>query len=101
MKSFIFEKIGEALMQTLSLNQDFQFEEHLKLKDDLGLDSMSSLTFLMALEDTIEGFEVDPDTLEMEHLETMDTIAEYVLQQVKRFGYIPEENSIYDAAKVA
>ncbi len=57
-----------------------------KLKDDLGLDSMSSLTFLMALEDNIDGFVVNPDNLEVEHLTTVETIANYVNQQLVNAG---------------
>ena len=55
-----------------------------KLKDDLGLDSMTSLTFLMALEDMIEGFIVDPETLEVNDLESIETITSYVERQLAR-----------------
>ncbi|WP_395375195.1 acyl carrier protein [Marinicella sp. W31] len=52
------------------------------LKDDLGIDSMTSLTFLMALEDEIDGFAVDVDTLEAEYFESIGTICDYVSLQV-------------------
>jgi len=54
------------------------------LKEDLGIDSMTSLVFLMALEDTIPGFVVDADTLEADHFRTIGTICEYVFAQLER-----------------
>lgn len=57
------------------------------LKDELSIDSMTSLTFLMALEDAIENFVVDADTLEAEHFDTIGTICEYVFLQL---GLEPE-----------
>ena len=52
------------------------------LRDDLGIDSMTSLTFLMALEDSIDHFTVDADTLEADHFRTIGTICDYVESQV-------------------
>jgi acyl carrier protein len=52
------------------------------LRDDLGIDSMTSLTFLMALEDSIEHFTVDAETLEADHFRTIGTICDYVESQV-------------------
>ena len=56
--------------------------EHTSLRDDLGVDSMTSLTFLMALEDNMVGFIVDADTLEPDDFRTIGTISDYVMQQV-------------------
>ena len=56
--------------------------EHSTLRDDLGVDSMTALTFLMALEDSIPGFIVDADTLEPEHFRTIGSISDYVIQQL-------------------
>jgi acyl carrier protein len=52
------------------------------LRDDLGIDSMTSLTFLMALEDSIDDFAVDAETLEADHFRTIGTICDYVESQV-------------------
>jgi acyl carrier protein len=54
------------------------------LREDLGIDSMTSLTFLMALEDRIPGFVVDPATLEVEHFRTIGSICSYVRDQLAR-----------------
>jgi acyl carrier protein len=54
------------------------------LKEELGIDSMTSLTFLMALEDNIEGFVVDANTLEAEHFQTIGSICGYVISQLER-----------------
>lgn len=55
-----------------------------QLRDELGIDSMTSLTFLMALEDQIPGFVVDAATLEAEHFETIGSICRYVEEQLTR-----------------
>lgn len=88
MKS-ITESVKQALIETLNLDSNHGIENHSKLKEDLGLDSMSSLTFLMKLEESIENFTVDADTLEMDDLKTVETISDYVLSQIKLDG---EEN---------
>lgn len=52
------------------------------LRDDLGLDSMSTLTFLMALEDSIEGFLIDANTLEATDVETIGSVVRYIERQL-------------------
>jgi acyl carrier protein len=52
-----------------------------RLREELGIDSMTSLTFLMALEDEIPGFTVDAGTLEAEHFQTIGSICGYVRLQ--------------------
>lgn len=64
--------------EVLDLGADTQ------LRSDLGVDSMTSLTFLMALEDEIPGFVVDASTLEAEHFETIASICRYVELQLAR-----------------
>ena len=54
------------------------------LREELGIDSMTSLVFLMALEDNVEGFVVNADTLEAEHFESIGTICDYVVDQLER-----------------
>ncbi|WP_433493519.1 acyl carrier protein [Micromonospora sp. CA-248089] len=53
-----------------------------QLREDLGIDSMTSLTFLMALEDAVDGFFVDATTLEADHFQTIGSIYEYVRTQL-------------------
>ncbi len=81
MRDEVVLKIKEALRKTLNLSPIETINPTTQLKDDLGLDSMSSLTFLLALEDSISGFRVDPDTLEMEDLSTLDSITDYVFEE--------------------
>lgn len=72
----------QALAKTLKISDSSAIKTSDKLKDDLGLDSMSSLTFLMELEDLVAGFNVDPDTLDGESLATVSSIAHYVERQI-------------------
>lgn len=82
MNKILMEKIRKALIATLNLDEAHEILMSSKLKDDLGLDSMSSLTFLMMLEDGIEGFEVDPETLNGADLETVESILAYIETRV-------------------
>jgi hypothetical protein len=43
---------------------------------------MTSLSFLMALEDNIKGFIVNADTLDVEHLTSVESITSYVMQSL-------------------
>lgn len=53
------------------------------LKNDLGIDSLSSMFFLTYLEDNIPGFEVNANTIEAKHFNTLQTIHDYVLSEMK------------------
>lgn len=53
------------------------------LKNDLGIDSLSSMFFLTYLEDNIPGFEVNADTIEAKHFNTLQTIYDYVISEKK------------------
>ncbi|NJQ08187.1 acyl carrier protein [Streptomyces lonarensis] len=50
-----------------------------RLFDELHLDSTSVLSLLMALEDSLD-LEVDPESLEQHHLETVGSLAGYVAE---------------------
>lgn len=83
MNTQINSKIESALREILKLDSSFKITDESKLKDDLGLDSMSLLTFLMQLEEMIDGFVVDPENLELSDLETVGTVTGYIDKQVK------------------
>ena len=74
--------VKNALASALSFSNIESINISSHLKNDLQLDSMSSLMFLMKLEETIDGFYVDPETLEMRDLETVSTIVKYIDMQL-------------------
>lgn len=78
--------VKKALVSALNYADFDEISSDSHLKNDLQLDSMSSLMFLMKLEETIEGFYVDPETLEMQDLETVKTIVNYVDLQLSSKG---------------
>ena len=82
--SIMFDKVRSILASTLNTIPMEEIRMNSQLKDDLGLDSMTSLTFLMALEDSIEGFVVDPDTLDVKDLVDVESISQYVESQLER-----------------
>ncbi|SEB49579.1 acyl carrier protein [Tenacibaculum sp. MAR_2009_124] len=77
--SDILNIIKDGLMDSIpNLNYDaIKLNSH--LKNDLGIDSLSSMFFLTYLEDNIQGFEVNPDTIEARHFNTLQTIYDYVM----------------------
>lgn len=89
MKQDISQLIKNVLIEVLKLDKDIPISGETKLKDNLGLDSMSSLTFLVTLEENIKGFIVDPDSLQMSDLETLDSISQYVLKEINNALSIP------------
>lgn len=74
--------VKEALASTLQIHDYTQIQSNQNLKRDLRLDSMSSLMFLMRLEENIDGFFVDPETLKNSDLETVDSVIQYVDMQL-------------------
>ena len=80
----ISTKIIAVIIDILKPPAEQMLSEDTLLADDLGLDSMSTLAFLMALEDAIEGFRIDPDTLEAKHFVSIKTISEYVLVRLEQ-----------------
>lgn len=78
----IESQVKNALASTLNFSDISKIEANHRLRQDLHLDSMSSLMFLMKLEENIEGFLVDPETLQMSDLETFSSVVRYVNMQV-------------------
>ena len=72
----IIEHVRTALSSVLNQDTDIT-DEHLRLFDDLGLDSTSVLELLMALEDTID-FAIDPDELSPDVFRTVQSLIDYV-----------------------
>ncbi len=84
MQSCMIDKIQMALSKALNGKIFNDLTPQTKLREDIGLDSITSLTFLIALEETIDGFIVDPDTLDMQDLECIQTINQYIERQLVR-----------------
>ena len=84
MNEKILAAIKTSLFETLSLPEGTSLGLDSKLKSDLGLDSMSTLSFLMSLEENLDGFIVDPDTLNAEHLETIGSVVDYISSEISK-----------------
>lgn len=82
-----FERIVKTVKHVLAqkINSETIREMPLStsLVDDLGLDSMSILTFLVTLEETIPDFSIDANTLEAGHVNSIGSICEYVQGSLK------------------
>ena len=74
--------VKTALAETLNCVDSAFIQPHLHLRNDLHLDPMETLMFLIKLEELIDGFYVDPDTFRMNDLDTVSSITRYVNRQL-------------------
>ena len=79
----ILDTIKNGLIDSIPNITKDQIVMDAHLKNDLGIDSLSSMFFLTFLEDNIQGFEVNADTIEAKHFNTLKSIFEYVLNEMK------------------
>jgi len=87
MKINLIDVVIAALKKTLNISEQRTFLPDTRLKEDLGLDSMTSLTFLLTLEEMLDGFVVDPEKLDMRDLDSIKTIAVYVQRELEGSAY--------------
>ena len=74
------EIIKKTLGDVLSINNTAWVNGETRLFEDLNLDSTASLELIVALEDEIPGLTVDPETLEISHFQTVNSLVNYVKQ---------------------
>jgi len=79
----ILDTIKDGLLDSIPNITKEQIKLDSHLKNDLGIDSLSSMFFLTYLEDNINGFVVNADTIEARHFNTLQTIFEYTLSEMK------------------
>jgi|GEM_PF-493458 len=82
MSDTIISTINQGLREILELPAEQQIPADAHLKNDLGIDSISSMDLLMYLEDNIDGFTVKADTLEARHFNTPNTMSEYIVGEL-------------------
>jgi len=70
----MYDKVVEIIARQLQIDTDI-IDEHTKIMDDLGADSLDVVEMLMAMEETF-GFSI-PDE-DIEELVTVSDIVEYV-----------------------
>ena len=90
MRSSIIEAIKNGLVDSITNLDINSISEVSHLKNDLGLDSLSSMFFLTYLEDNIPGFRVNTDTIEARHFNTVETICNYVLSELQQDTKVAE-----------
>ncbi|WP_349010512.1 acyl carrier protein [Photorhabdus bodei] len=81
-KSEIFFIIKNILTKELNVGSLNDMNESTSLRDELGLDSMTTLTFLMSLEDNVPNFMIDANTLEASHVQSIGSVCDYVLERL-------------------
>jgi len=89
-KKEIMEIVTGGLIQVLELDGGMQIRPDSHLRDELGLDSLSSMEFLVYLEDEIEGFVVNAETIEARSFNTVETISNYVYTEIEHIVQLQE-----------
>ncbi|WP_019435801.1 acyl carrier protein [Streptomyces sp. AA0539] len=75
-------RVAEALARVLK-KDPAEITPESRLFDDLGLDSTSVLELLVELETELDG-ELDADSLEQEHFETVASLSRYLASAATR-----------------
>ncbi|MEO3872006.1 acyl carrier protein [Nonomuraea sp. B12E4] len=75
----VVSSVSDVLAQVLN-REPGTLDAGTRLFDDLGLDSTAVLEVLMELEDRL-GLEIDTDSLEHDHFESVGTLAEFLATQ--------------------
>lgn len=78
------DKIKYALSKALDGKEINILDDSMRLKEDLGLDSMSLIMFLIYLEDIIDGFVVEPTTIKNKDMISIGTITHYIERQLTK-----------------
>ncbi|MNE67152.1 acyl carrier protein [compost metagenome] len=71
-------QLADILRVVLNLPEHVAISADSHLRDELGLDSLTSMELLVSLEDDIEGFFVNPDTITPGHFKTVASLAGYI-----------------------
>ncbi|ACS83909.1 phosphopantetheine-binding protein [Musicola paradisiaca] len=81
--------IQQALREVMD-NDEIEINESTDLDNDLDLDSVMFVQFLLTLEDKIEGLLFDPDQINMETFSTVGGLISWlnsnVMQEVRHVG---------------
>ena len=72
------DQLITILKTVVTIPEDIDLNDQVSLRDDLGMDSLASLTFLMELEESIEHFTINPDNLEESHFQSIGAMADYI-----------------------
>lgn len=80
--------VKTALADALDYSDGSFIQSNFHLKNDLKLEPMETLMFLIKLEELIDGFYVDPDTFRAADLETVSSITRYVNRQMSLGGVV-------------
>lgn len=80
--STVIPAVVRALRKVLELSRTTVVNSSSRLRDDLGLDSISAMELLIELEDEIEGFKVNSDTLEAKHFRDVLSISQYISREL-------------------
>ena len=78
----LFPIVEEVLRAVLNLPATEVIRTDSNLRDDLGLDSMSTLSFLIELEQKIDNFIVNPERLEADDLKTVGSVLNYIKREM-------------------
>ncbi|MFY1674522.1 acyl carrier protein [Plantactinospora sp. WMMB334] len=80
----VFDSVGRLLSRVLCRDVG-EVSPATRLRDELGMTSASTLELMLELEDAL-AIEVDVEGLDEEHVESVATLAEYVVANARPAG---------------
>ena len=86
--------ISRNLRDVLMIPDEEPIFANSHLKNDLGLDSLSSVHILVSLEDQVQDFFVNPDTLLPRHFNTVETLANYIEKTLYQYDSKSESKEV-------
>jgi len=86
--------ISRNLRDVLMIPDEEPIFANSHLKNDLGLDSLSSVHILVSLEDQVQDFFVNPDTLLPRHFNTVETLADYIEKTLYQYDSQSESKAV-------
>lgn len=76
--------IKEAIIEVLELSPETNLPITIKLQEELGLDSLNTLSLILTIEGKIPSLEIDPGELEPKHLNTLESLDYFINTQLNR-----------------
>ncbi|MGM3191158.1 acyl carrier protein [Dickeya dadantii] len=80
---FYYQKIATAIGMVLETDDLSELHPHTDLERDLGFKSGIFIELMMYLEEMIEGFSINPVTLDSQQISTIDSLGRFIHSQLE------------------
>ncbi|OOC13356.1 hypothetical protein BM451_11930 [Dickeya dadantii] len=80
---FYYQEIATAIGMVLETDDLSELHPHTDLERDLGFKSGIFIELMMYLEEMIEGFSINPVTLDSQQISTIDSLGRFIHSQLE------------------